>query len=354
MTIAEICLSNNLGGLELYFYDCCRWFHESDQNLKVAVRKDSRLHKLCKQNGIPHISHSSRLELASWLRKVEADVVHVHHKKDLPATAIGRKLNKRYQLVHTRQMAVPKSKKDPYHALLYGQIDLLITITDLLKKECEQRIPISKDKIRRLYYGVPEPDRGIVPSKLNDVFRVGLFSRIEHQKGQHLVIEAAKLLLAKGIKAEFDLWGDVMDEQYAQVLKKQITLHELEKYIRFCGFNANPPNEMPNYDVILMPSKNETFGLVLAEAMRAEVATIGTRAGGVPEIIDHGENGLLFDWGNAGDLANQIEKLYLDSRFRKELACKGKEKADSMFNRTLHFKELQVLFSDVVKKSKHQ
>src|SRR5258706_9602678 len=101
---------------------------------------------------------------------------------------------------------------------------------------------------------------------------------------------------------------------------------------------------MMGMDVIILPSRNEAFGLVVIEAMRCGIAVMGVNAGGVPEIIDHNQTGLLFEWGNTDQLAGQLEHLFNDHAFRKDLAQHGKEKADKEFNSETHFQKLEKLF----------
>ena len=82
--------------------------------------------------------------------------------------------------------------------------------------------------------------------------------------------------------------------------------------------------------------------------MRSGVAVIGSNSGGVPEIIEHGKTGLLFDSGNSNDLYLQIEKLFLDPEFKKTLARQGKQNADERFNNDLHFKQLEQHLKSII------
>ena len=171
--------------------------------------------------------------------------------------------------------------------------------------------------------------------------------RIEHQKGQHLLFDAMALLKKRGLKTNATVFGNVMDEEYKTKLTNQIKEFNLENHIHFYGFHSDPTSVMPCFDVIVMPSKNETFGLVLVEAMLANVPVIATNAGGVPEIIDHEKTGLLFKWGDCEDLANQLEKLISDEKLRKQLAKNGKTNAQQLFDYNTHFKRLETLFKTV-------
>lgn len=101
---------------------------------------------------------------------------------------------------------------------------------------------------------------------------------------------------------------------------------------------------MSCFDVVILASKCETFGLVLPEAMRAGVVVIGSNCGGVPEIIRHGETGLLFESENAEDLTNQLRKLIDDHQLCIKLASAGKAEADERFSEEKHFQRLLEIF----------
>jgi glycosyltransferase involved in cell wall biosynthesis len=106
-------------------------------------------------------------------------------------------------------------------------------------------------------------------------------------------------------------------------------------------FVSEPQKLMQLCDCIALTSREETFGLVLPEAMRCGIAVIGSNRGGVPEIIRHEQTGLLFESWNAADLYRQIKHLYTDTDFRKMIAANGKEVADARFNTEGHFAALE-------------
>ena len=101
-------------------------------------------------------------------------------------------------------------------------------------------------------------------------------------------------------------------------------------------------------DCIVLTSYEETFGLVLPEAMRAEIAVIGSRAGGVPEIIDHETTGLMFETRDALNLCQQICKLHSNPQLKNQLAQAGKKKADILFNQETHFAKLEQHLLDAI------
>jgi glycosyltransferase involved in cell wall biosynthesis len=87
--------------------------------------------------------------------------------------------------------------------------------------------------------------------------------------------------------------------------------------------------------------------LVLVEAMRAGVAVIGTDAGGVSEIIEHEQSGLLFEPGNVEQLAAYLRRLVDSSDYKISMAQHGKARADELFAEQKHFDELEQILSGV-------
>jgi L-malate glycosyltransferase len=366
MNILELCVVPAFGGLELYFHRCCVDLKEKGHTVLSVRLKGSRLEKLAVTDGIETVSMtqgnkflpwSNAKQLASLIAANQIDLLHAHHKDDLPLVALTKKLSKRsFKVVFTRQMPLKHRKKDLYHRWLYGKIDLMVTITDQLKKDAQEKLPISPEQIVRLYYGVPAPplkndqaNQFLTISQPGD-FNIGVFSRLEFQKGQHLAIDALGKLKTKNIPARLYFAGDVMDTAYKDSLLAQISTLGLQRDVIFTGFLSNPVLAMTGLDVLILPSRNEAFGLVLIEAMRAGVAVVGVNAGGVPEIIDDGQTGLLFDWGNADQLASQLELLYKNPAQKNSLAQAGKKKADEVFNSESHFRNLEGLFLELIRK----
>jgi glycosyltransferase involved in cell wall biosynthesis len=79
-------------------------------------------------------------------------------------------------------------------------------------------------------------------------------------------------------------------------------------------------------DVYVMPSRTDSFGIVYLEAWMYELPVIGARAGGVPAVIDDGENGLLANFGDVATLAAQIQRLLADREFARRLGSCGRAK----------------------------
>jgi glycosyltransferase involved in cell wall biosynthesis len=112
-----------------------------------------------------------------------------------------------------------------------------------------------------------------------------------------------------------------------KVLKARAGELGLADRVRFLGHV--PYDELPRYvsgcDVFVAPSLYEPFGMVYLEAMACAKPTVGCDAGGVPEIITHGENGLLVPPGDAAALASTLDGLLADPARRALIGQKARQ-----------------------------
>lgn len=360
MKILELCLSPDLGGLELYMLRCCRELR-TEAEVVAVVSEGSRLHGYLKEESLPYRLLERRAKalpllaarrLARIIDENVIDIVHMHWGKDLALAALAKRFSRRRpRLVSTRQMQITRPKRDPYHRFLYAQVDLNIAITKALAEAMQRYLPPPcHERVVPLYYGVAAPQEALVGAARQQfrqglgigdaTFLIGLFGRIKHYKGQHLLVEA----VVRGIKEGADIAalviGHAMEPDYLAALQRQVADAGLGERILFRDFVEQPQRWMQACDVVTLTTVEETFGLVLVEAMRAGVAVVGADRGGVPEIIDHGVSGMLFRSEDATDLYTQLRQLWRDPVFTAQLAATGKVRADEMFDEAHHFPAL--------------
>ncbi len=143
-----------------------------------------------------------------------------------------------------------------------------------------------------------------------DKLKLAFFGRCTYIKGVHILVKAIKLL-PSDFPVEVNFYGPYWDNtNYGKKL-----LNAIEKDVRFKKPKLLPPAKvlsvMGKMDAVLVPSLwPETGPFVVLEAFRAGVPVIGTRAAGIAEKVEHLKNGLLFEWGNAKELAQCIQILY--------------------------------------------
>ncbi len=369
MNVLELCLSAGLGGLELYVFRAAEALQNKNNFVLSVLTEHSKLANCFQQHSTIEIKylqrHSNPLplrnakKLAGIIDTNNIDVLHLHWGKDLPLAAFAKAFSKRKPaLAYTRQMMMTRKKDDLYHHFLYKQMNLMLTITRELETLCKKYIPRDANKITTLYYGVKAPAKFLDKNTIlqhrqqlgfsADDFIVGLIGRLEQSKGQHLLINAISQAKNKQQSVCALIVGHEMIPGYRDQLRQQATESGVLAQIKFLDFTEQPQQLMQLCNCIALASGQETFGLVLIEAMRAGVAVIGSNSGGVPEIIEHEKTGLLFDSGNANSLYQQIERLYLNPKLKTTLAHNGKHKADRRFNHQQHFLQLEQHFQSLL------
>ena len=368
--ILAICTSPDRGGLELYFTKFVEYYHnkKNSTSLHTVVRKNGYISQVLKrfsnsnrQKEINRISIINLIFYAIYLAKYvnnhNIDFIHISWGKDLLLSVLIKIFTTRkVHIIYYRQMKLNREKKDIYHKFIYKNISIILAITENLKNECNNFLPVSDHVIKKLSYGIEEYQNSKIPIMdkeklckdfnwdLNS-FTIGVFSRLEEQKGQHLVVKAIKELAPLDIS--LGIIGYCMDEKYKKKLIEEINSYNLTNKVRFENFIEQPMGVMPGFDLIILPTYEETFGLVAAEAMLMGVPVIGSNAGGIPEIIKDNVNGLLFETKNSNSLKQKISMMINSLELRQKLSNNAKIFIREHYNYGKHFDSLDSFLNEL-------
>ena len=134
--------------------------------------------------------------------------------------------------------------------------------------------------------------------------------------------------VSRALPARLMLIGDGPDRSAAEHLALRLGVQDR---IHFLGKQDNVHELLPLADLMLMPSEMESFGLAALEAMACSVPTIGTRVGGVPELVDDGINGLLFPVGDVEAMAASAIELLSDQPRLMTMGSAARKNASDRF-----------------------
>jgi glycosyltransferase involved in cell wall biosynthesis len=222
------------------------------------------------------------------------------------------------------------------------------------KRLVEAGIPVANARV--IYTGI-DPQRYLSKSdnhKLsgdNPVFNLLYAGRLVAEKGVGTVIQAlGKLILDQGMRnVRLSLAGSGSTD-YQSYLQRLATQAGLDEYVSFLGHVQ--PEEMPRLlqqcDVLLLPSTwEEPFSRMVLEGMISGLVVIATPTGGTIEILEDGENGLLFTPNDPEDLARKIARLVEDPILRKKLANAGRQTVMERFTITKMMNEIENYLQEV-------
>ena len=144
------------------------------------------------------------------------------------------------------------------------------------------------------------------------------------------------------------LIGDGPDRSVAEWLAVQKGIHD---DVLFLGKQDQIYEKLSIADIMLLPSELESFGLAALEAMACEVVPISTKAGGVPEVIDHGQTGYLADVGDVETMARYAIELLNDEHRLREMGKRARAVAMERFCSTKIVKQYEDFYLRVLERS---
>lgn len=161
------------------------------------------------------------------------------------------------------------------------------------------------------------------------IFRVVCVGTLYPVKGQAVLLRACKQLLDEGVPVECQLVGDGPDREMLVALAQEL---EVDGAVKFLG--QQPRSQVATLlrdaDVLVAPSvptkcgRREGIPVVLMEAMASGIPVVASNISGIPELVKHGQTGLLVEPDDAGGLADSIRQLAKDDDLRSRLSRSGR------------------------------
>ncbi len=188
-------------------------------------------------------------------------------------------------------------------------------------------------------YPVVDAPLGTPPKRQpGERMRAVLVGYLSQAKGQRIAVEAVAIARKAGVDVELTLVG-AGNQKPLRTLARRLDVADL---VNIDGPTRDVGRYWSAAHVGLMCSQCEAFGRVTVEAMRAGLPVCGTNAGGTPEIVDPGINGLLSPAGDANALAANLMALESDENLRRKLAFRAAE-TTQRFQRDRHDDEVAVI-----------
>ncbi len=264
-----------------------------------------------------------------YMRREKFDIVHIQKPYDLPATLLLRSLG-------AGRVVFGCHGTDffPGDRSFAPRADISVACSAFNAGQVHDHYGIAP---RVVVNGIdpdqchPMPVDPELRDKLaGDAPLVVYVGRLVRWKGvQYLIQAVAQLAKKRAVRLAIVGTGE-----YRPALEQCAADLGIGGLVTFVGFA--PAQDLLRYyavgDVVCLPSyANETFGITLLEAMAMERATVAANFGGMPEVMVHGETGLLFRPEDADDLAHQIDGLLDNPARRAQMGKAGRQRALELF-----------------------
>lgn len=179
--------------------------------------------------------------------------------------------------------------------------------------------------------------------------RIGTVGSLTWRKGHSVLLEAFAALPRED--ATLTIIGEGPERP---ALEAFIAAAGLSDRVILAGFSSDVPEQLARMDVYVQPSIEEPFGISILEAMATSLPVIATRTGGIPEIVQDGESGLLVERGEAGALTAALRTLASDAALRQRLGEEGRRTVVARFDVSAAARRYEELYAHLLDAAERQ
>lgn len=298
-----------------------------------------------------------RAELRDFMRKHDVDIVHSISYPASLYVALSVSGTGARHIWHEHNIKRIHRFNAPIYRFVARSCSYVLGPSDAVTINLNRAIHDSK--VRTVYNGIDLNRFTAVSNDRIDIVRrtlgippgslaVGLFGQMLPYKGHRTLIDAAPQVLAACPDVYFFFVGALENPPYQDELKARIAGQRLESRVRFTGWQPQVHETMRAMDAVIVGTTTpEPAALALMEAMAVGRPLVATRTGGTPEIVVDEETGLLFEPGNAGQLADCIIRLLTTPALASALTTAGRRRVESLYSLPRHLSTVMGLYADV-------
>ena len=206
--------------------------------------------------------------------------------------------------------------------------DKIVCISEAEKVSAEREHIANDNKLELIPNGIDvEAVKCAVPKRrtdfgiADDAFVVGMIGRVSPQKAPDIFIKSAKLIHDNIKNSAFIIVGDGEEREEVECFARENDLNLI-----ITGWTDEPYSYLKMFDVAVLLSRWEGFGLAVVEYMAAEKNVVATRTDAIPTLIDDGVDGLLVEVDNPEDVKEKVMWLYNHPNEAKAMRDKALQK----------------------------
>ncbi|TXC82183.1 glycosyltransferase family 4 protein [Metabacillus litoralis] len=311
------------------------------------------------------INLSLILELKNAIQKEKPDIIHISGMQStgfhcmIAALLAGCK----NRLVTTHGFSGDSLGGTLIKNIAFNYIIEPITLSLATRVHGISKYTVEKKMVRRyarkktcLIYNFP-PDENELSKNSNVRDKLGIgIEEVIFTTVSRIVLDKGYRELAKAIKNLRELKNIrfliVGDGKYEDAFRDEVSEEINSGKVIMLGKRNDVMNILDESDVFILPTLHENLGNVYLEASKVCIPSIGTKVGGVPEIILDGETGLLIPPYNSEALTEAIMKLYSKPHLRKEMGIKAHRRLNDYFNPVTISNQFDDLYSSILNRKK--
>lgn len=316
MRIINAIHSQNIGGVEEVFCNYSKMLNlsdietiivisgKSDSNIKEANLKNlNKYNKIFPKNKIFYLRNIAQIfdftTLLYIIIRYQAKIIICHSKRILKLAKIAKLLCNIKIIAVNHGITIKPSLSADY--IININENIANMVVDKGFNPNNNFILHNAIDINKPYY----------KKYLNDPITIGIYGRIEYRKGFDILIKSLSILQQRGINFKVKIGGfDVPKSDYNwQYLRKMAKDLAVLDNINFVGLVIDKEQFFSDVDIFCVPSREEPFGMVIIESILHSTIVLASNCEGAKIIINHQDNGFIFNNEDVIDLANNITKI---------------------------------------------
>jgi glycosyltransferase involved in cell wall biosynthesis len=209
-----------------------------------------------------------------------------------------------------------------------------------------QRARVPSEKIHVIYNGIEPPKTSRPAYARTDTIVVGIAGQIGAWKGHEDLIAAFAIAVTAFPQIRLSIFGAGSDD-YESHLRRRVDELGLSSVVNWHGFVRNRDEIYRQMDICVVPSRvDDPLPTSAIEALLYGIPVVATRRGGLPEIVEEGITGLLFDDGDIRQLASCLAKLVSDPELAHEMGQRAASRAAEKFDRGRFIRDFSAVLAD--------
>ena len=274
-------------------------------------------------------------QVRTIMRDEKPDLIHLHSRRG--ADVLGGLAAKLENIPCVLSRRVDNVENVWIIKLKYGLYNHVISISEGIKKVLlSQGVPANKitcvhSAVDAGHYQNPASREDFLNEFAipRDTFCIGVVAQLIQRKGHRYLLQVLPELIEKNPQLQVLIFGK---GPLSDSLKEQVDKSKLQQHVTFTGFRNDLEKWLGCLDLIVHPADIEGLGVSLLQAAAAGVPIVASRAGGMPEIVHHEENGLLIEPGDTTALSHAIQRIIDDEELRKSMQLAGPKLVNNHFS----------------------
>ncbi len=300
------------GGQSQLFLLYTRQKQGSDITPFLAVRKDTPLYgRLKDSDGIFTFNLNNEFDpfavygLYSIIKKTNPDILQCHTPHSMyPAYLAAKMSRKKPKIIVVRRVDNPIRSIYKYNITADCIVAVSENVAKMMAKSGykKENIRIIRDAVDKGYIlreAQLQSEYFEIHRKNDNTINIGSLSSLIRHKGIDILIKAFSRLVKEEKETQLIIAGE--GDQHGMLLQMAKDLN-IAEYVKFIGFTDKPYGFLSFLDMIIFPSRTEGLCSTILDSHVLKKNIIASDSGGIPEIIRHEENGILFNSGDADDL----------------------------------------------------